>query len=163
MPLTIERSAGFIVYVDPDAEHAERLYLLLDYGKHWDYAKGHVEKSEDDLTAAIRELEEETGIDDAEPITGFSHELQYFFRHPKRGLIKKTVIFFLARARDTHVEVSHEHETYAWLPLPQALKRLTFPNARKALELAATFLGDAVPPKPKTKKKAVKKKKSKEK
>jgi 8-oxo-dGTP pyrophosphatase MutT (NUDIX family) len=163
MPLRTERSAGFIVYVDPDAEHAERLYLLLDYGKHWDYAKGHVEKGEDDLTAAIRELAEETAIDDAEPITGFSHELEYFFRHPKRGLIKKTVVFFLARARDTHVEVSHEHETYAWLPLTQALKRLTYPNARKAMEAAATFLGEPVAPKPEKKKKASKKRKSKEK
>ena len=158
MPLRTERSAGFIVYVDPDAEHAERLYLLLDYGKHWDYAKGHVEKGEDDLTAAIRELEEETGIDDAEPITGFSHELEYFFRHPKRGLIKKTAVFFLARARDTQVEVSHEHDAYAWLPLGLALKRLTYPNARKALELAAAFLGEAPAPKRKKSKKSTRKK-----
>jgi DNA polymerase len=145
MPVRQERSAGFIVYVEPDAEHKDRLYLLLDYGKHWDYAKGHVEKGEDDLAAALRELEEETGIDDAEPLTGFSHEMEYFFRHPKRGLIKKTVAYFIARARDVHVEVSDEHVGYAWLPLDQARKRVTYANARKVLEAAATFLGETVP------------------
>ena len=160
MPVRLERSAGFVVYLDSDADHSARLYLLLDYGKHWDYAKGHVEKGEDDLTAALRELDEETGIDDAEPLTGFSHELEYFFRHPKRGLVKKTVVFFIARARDERVDLSHEHVGYAWLPLDQALKRLTFPNARKALEAAAAFLGEV--PVSKSEKKP-KKKKSKEK
>ena len=140
MPVRLERSAGFIVYVEPDPAHSSRLYLLLDYGKHWDYAKGHVEKGEDDMTAALRELAEETGIADAEPLTGFSHELEYFFRHPKRGLIKKTVIFFLARARDERVELSHEHVGHAWLPYEQALKRLTYKNARAALEQAEAFL-----------------------
>lgn len=146
--MTKERSAGFIVYVEPDAEHSGRLFLLLDYGRHWDYPKGHVENGEDDLAAALRELAEETGIEDAEPLTGFSHELSYFFRHPKRGLIKKTVIFFIARARDQRVELSDEHVGYAWLPLEQALQRLTYPNARKALEAAAQFLGEDVPKKP---------------
>ena len=150
--MTKERSAGFIVYVEPDAEHADRLYLLLDYGKHWDYAKGHVEKGEDDLTAALRELQEETGIDDAEPLTGFSHEMEYFFRHPKRGLIKKTVMYFIARARDVRVKVSDEHEGYAWLPLDQARERVTFANARQVLEAAATFLGEKVTPRARKKK-----------
>ena len=149
--MRLERSAGFIVYVEPDGEHADRLYLLLDYGTHWEYAKGHVEKGEDDLAAALRELEEETGIDDAEPLTGFSHEMEYFFRHAKRGLIKKTVVFFIARARDVHVEVSDEHVGYAWLPLEQARERVTYANARKVLEAAATFLGEKVPAKTKKK------------
>jgi DNA polymerase len=135
-----ERSAGFIVYVDPD-----RRYLLLDYGRHWDYAKGHVEKGEDDLTAALRELAEETGIEDAEPLTGFSHELEYFFRHPKRGLIKKTVIFFIARARDEHVELSDEHVGHAWLGYEQAMKRLTYKSAKAALEAAEAFLAKKKP------------------
>ena len=57
-----ERSAGFIVYrLDDDGS---RKYLLLDYGRHWDFPKGHLEKGEDDLAAAMRELTEETGIGD---------------------------------------------------------------------------------------------------
>jgi bis(5'-nucleosidyl)-tetraphosphatase len=157
MPVRFERSAGFIVYRDPDPRHPSRLYLLLDYGRHWDYAKGHVEKGEDDFAAALRELAEETGIDNAEPVTGFSHELEYFFRHPKRGLIKKTVIFFLAKIRNELVELSHEHEGYAWLPYEQALERLTYKNAREALQAAEAFLA-----KKKVAKKTIRKRSKKE-
>jgi 8-oxo-dGTP pyrophosphatase MutT (NUDIX family) len=148
-----ERSAGFILYLEPGPKQPSRRYLLLDYGRHWDYAKGHVEKGEDDLAAAVRELAEETGIDDAEPITGFAHELEYFFRHPKRGLIKKTVIFFVARARDEEVQLSDEHVGHAWLPYDQALKRLTYKNARAALEAAEAFLAKAPTGRKRSKKK----------
>lgn len=135
-----ERSAGFIIFVDPDAEHSERLFLLLDYGRHWDFPKGHVEKGEDDLTAALRELAEETGITDAEPLAGFVPEIEYFFRHPKRGLIQKSVVFYLARTRMQIITLSHEHVGFAYLPREQALKRLTYQNAKEVLKNAVTFL-----------------------
>src|SRR4051794_39411145 len=85
---TRERSAGVIVF------HRERgnkpvTYLLLDYGRHWDYAKGHVDKNEDDLSAALRELREEAGMEDVKLMPDFAKEIAYFFRHPKRGLIRK--------------------------------------------------------------------------
>ena len=31
-------------------------FLLLDYGRYWDYPKGHVEKGEDDLAAGREEM-----------------------------------------------------------------------------------------------------------
>src|SRR5690349_6587521 len=54
-----EFSAGFVLFRD-SAEGP--LYLLLDYGRHWDYAKGHLEEGETAWQAAVRELREETGI-----------------------------------------------------------------------------------------------------
>lgn len=131
-----ERSAGFVVYrLTPDGV---RQYLLLDYGRHWDFAKGHVEKGEDDLGAALRELREETGITDARLIPGFQHEITYFFRDRKKGLIRKSVMFFLGQtgAKDDDVVVSHEHEGFTFLPFDQALKKITYPNARQVLKLA---------------------------
>src|SRR5947207_3138150 len=98
MPVRAERSAGVVVYRLARRD-AQPQFLLLDYGKYWDYPKGHVEKGEDDLTAALRELQEETGIDDAEIADGFRHEMTYFFRHKNKGLIRKTVVFFLGRTK----------------------------------------------------------------
>src|SRR3954470_6838993 len=98
-----ERSAGYIIYrVHPgDGPRVDRVeYLLLDYGRHWDFAKGHVEAGENDHQAARRELAEETGITDIQEIDGFAREIGYFFRHKNRGLIRKTVIFFLAEVRE---------------------------------------------------------------
>jgi bis(5'-nucleosidyl)-tetraphosphatase len=137
MPSRAERSAGFIIFRND--KDARRLYLVLDYGRFWDYPKGHVEKGEDDLTAALRELEEETGICDVTQVEGFSHELKYFFRKGKT-LIRKTVGFFLAQSETDKVKLSDEHAGYEWLPIDEALKRVTYPSSRKAMQEAEAFL-----------------------
>lgn len=123
-----------------DDASGTRRFLLLDYGSHWDYPKGHVEPGEDDLTAARRELQEETGITRADFIEGFSREMTYTFRARKGGIIKKTVIFFLAAAHDTAVTISHEHVGFAWVTADESLKKLTFPNARVLLQAAIAKL-----------------------
>jgi len=74
-----ERSAGFICYRRRADVSSGIEYLLLDYGRHWEYAKGHVDPGESDLDAAVRELREETGISDVHVVEGFRHELLYFF------------------------------------------------------------------------------------
>ena len=136
-----ECSAGVICYRTTSS--GARNYLLLDYGRHWDYPKGHLEKGESDKEAAIRELREETGITRLNMHDGFEHELAYFFRHPRRGVVRKTVTFFLASTTQKEIDLSHEHKAYAWLSFEDALQQLTFSTARKALEAAEHFLKSA--------------------
>lgn len=134
-----ERSAGIILYRLPPGG-GDREFLLLDYGRYWDYAKGHVERNEDDRTAALRELREETGIPSAELLDGFAHEMTYFFQS-RRGLVRKTVIFFLGRvAPDTAVTLSPEHVAYAWLPYEAARQRVTYASAKAVLQAAHEHL-----------------------
>lgn len=126
-----ERSAGVVVF-RMDETSAQRAYLLLDYGRYWDFPKGHVEIGEDDRTAAMRELHEETGISQIEWIDDFKREIRYFFRK-QESLIDKTVVFFLARTAETKVTISHEHVTGGFFPFPDAIQRLRYPNARELL------------------------------
>jgi bis(5'-nucleosidyl)-tetraphosphatase len=133
----IERSAGVVIYRQAE----QRLYLLLDYGRHWDYPKGHTEADETPLAAALRELKEETGIADAIVAPGFAQEITYFFRDKRqKRLVRKSVVFFLAQTKSDRVTLSDEHEGYAFLPYDQALKRLTFASARQVLRRAEEFL-----------------------
>ena len=138
-----ERSAGFCIFRPTEAGPE---YLLLDYGRHWDFPKGHVEKGEDDLAAATRELREETGITDFRLIPAFQHEITYFFRDRRKGVIRKTVVFFLAEtsAKPSEIVISHEHEGFEFLPYDAAIRRVTFPNARQILRLAHQVLTGAL-------------------
>jgi 8-oxo-dGTP pyrophosphatase MutT (NUDIX family) len=132
-----EFSAGFVIFRQTDSGPR---FLLLDYGKHWDYPKGHLEKGETAWDAAVRELEEETGIRRVERVGGFKEEMHYLFRSKKRGLVSKRVTFFLGRTETKKVALSDEHEGYAWMAYREALDRLTYPNARRMLRAAWSAL-----------------------
>jgi bis(5'-nucleosidyl)-tetraphosphatase len=135
-----ERSAGFILYRRDPAAPEGRVYLLLDYGRHWDYVKGHVEQGEDDRQAAVRELKEETGIGPPRFVDGFAHVVEYYFRSNRHGLIHKTVAFFLGETDARDVILSEEHVGAAFLPYEAAMARLTYATARDLLKNAHEFL-----------------------
>ncbi|MEK6718982.1 MAG: bis(5'-nucleosyl)-tetraphosphatase [candidate division NC10 bacterium] len=130
-----EISAGVILV----RNRSQREYLLLDYGSHWDFPKGHIEPGEDPQATAARELQEETGIRDARIVPGFKESMRYFYRKAGEGMLK-VVIFFLAETPTGEVTLSHEHSGYVWLSYEDALKRLTFKNARDLLAKAQAFL-----------------------
>lgn len=140
-----ERSAGVVVYrVDEDGG---RRYLLLDYGKYWDFAKGHLEEGEDDLTAALRELAEETGLrgEDVALVPGYCREITYYFRSKgrERGrVVCKQVAFFLAETRRHDVRVSEEHVGYAFEPFAAAVAKVKYPTAKELLRLAEAHLAE---------------------
>lgn len=132
-----EFSAGFLVFRDtPDG----RLWLLLDYGKHWDYPKGHLEEGETAWQAAVRELREETGIRRIDRVTRYERQMHYGFVSSKKGRVIKTVTYFIGRTATEQVVVSDEHTGHAWLPFEQAMERLTYDNARELLAAAEEAL-----------------------
>ena len=130
-----EISAGVVLF----RITGQREYLLLDYGAHWDFPKGHIEKGEEPQITAARELQEETGIRNAQFIPGFKESMRYFYRKGGEGMLK-VVIYFLAETPTGNVTLSSEHSGYLWLPYEEALKRLTFRNARDLLSKANAFL-----------------------
>jgi bis(5'-nucleosidyl)-tetraphosphatase len=136
-----EFSAGFVLF--RATPHGPR-FLLLDYGKHWDYPKGHLEEGESAWQAAVRELREETGIRQVDRVGRFQRNMHYAFRSPKKGQVSKTVTYFLGRTREDAIRISDEHEGYAWLGYEEAVERLTYQNARDMLIAAWKSL--EVPP-----------------
>ncbi len=128
-----EFSAGFVIFrLTADGPR----FLLLDYGRHWDYAKGHLEEGESAWKAAVRELREETGIKQVDRVGKFQKEMHYEFRSPKKGKVNKTVTYFLGRTNAEKVALSDEHTGYAWLPYEEAVERLTYENAKEMLRAA---------------------------
>lgn len=132
-----ELSAGALIFLE---KNGERRYLALHYpAGHWDFPKGGVERGESEEEAARREIMEETGLKVDSFIPNFRKKIDYHYRRAD-GLSHKQVIFFLARANSDRVKISHEHSGYEWLRFDQAIKRLSFENARNILREANEFL-----------------------
>ena len=150
-----EKSAGAVIF---RKEGEKNFYLLLHYnsarpeqkkGGHWDFPKGHIEEGESEIQAVKREIKEETGIDDIKIIDGFKEWIKYFFRKTyglsqeekkKAPWIFKLVIFYLVQTKTEEVKISSEHMGYKWLSYEEALKQLTFKNAKEILKKANDFI-----------------------
>ena len=151
--MPVERSAGAIIFHKPRSrtsslrgKNKEIKYLLLHYPSgsrtsrdYWDLPKGHIEENEDETDTVIREVKEETGLENIKIIEGFKEFIKYFFKS-KGKTIFKTVVFYLAETGDQDVKVSFEHTGYKWLLYEEALSQLTFKNAKEILKKANEFL-----------------------
>ena len=105
---------------------------------HWDFPKGHVEKGEDELQTALRELKEETGIDNIKIVDDFNHHISYTFFRDNETILKE-VLFFLGITNHEKVIISSEHQNFVWLQYESAYERLTYDNAKKTLKKAFDF------------------------
>ena len=133
-----EKSCGAVVFL----KSSEVKYLLLRYGAgHWDFVKGNVEPNENEKDTVVRELQEETGIVDAHFVDGFREKIEYFYR--RQGMtIHKQVVFFIIETNTKTVKLSFEHVGYTWLNYQNAMKKLTFQNAKNVLKKAHELLSD---------------------
>jgi bis(5'-nucleosidyl)-tetraphosphatase len=139
-----DKSAGVIVF-HRDSDGCRFLLLLSRLTKRplWEFPKGGVDEGESLAEAALRELQEETGMgaDDIRLVDGFEHREEYRFtsgRGDSRTLVRKEVTYFLAEARTTEVELSaHEASQYAWLTLAEATRKLKYKARRDMLRRAA--------------------------
>jgi 8-oxo-dGTP pyrophosphatase MutT (NUDIX family) len=134
-----EVSSGFVVYtIDRD----RILYLLLRHPTHWSFPKGHIEHRDNNdlITAAKREMIEETGIENFEIIDGFHKVLSYTFVKDKVE-VTKDVHYFLARCfRKEPIKLSKEHLDFGWFPLRLAYIKLKFENTRELLLEAHEYI-----------------------
>ena len=132
-----EKSCGAVIFIK---KSEETKYLLLNYAAgHWDFVKGNVEDNETEKQTVVRELKEETAIEDAQFLDGFKETIAYFYR--RQGLtIHKEVVFFIMESHTDKVTLSFEHVGYIWLDYQHAMEKLNFKNAKGVLQKAHDFL-----------------------
>lgn len=132
-----EISAGGIVFrkgLESNAPQMDTLVLVSKHSGHhgWVFPKGHVGdkiKDETKEEAALREVEEETGITGTilEPLSPIDY--WYQFADEKRH---KTVFYFLMAYEKGSIDNhDHEMEEVEWLPMQEVEERLTYPGDKK--------------------------------
>lgn len=114
--------------------------VIRDPYKNWGLPKGHIEPPETPAQAALREVREETGLEHVE-VRDELGTIDWWFH--KDGLrVHKFCTFFLMRSSrgDPKPEEGEGITACVWLPVDQALARITYDNARAMVEEAAKRL-----------------------
>ena len=135
----MEKSCGVVLF------NSDKFLLLQHINEdsrvdgHWDFPKGHVELGEEEIDTALRELKEETDIEDVDIIPSFKQFINYNISKDTLSVSKK-VIFFLAETKVWDVSLSSEHQNFVWLNFEEAVERLTYDNAKNILKEAHIFI-----------------------
>src|SRR5947199_3298511 len=100
----------------------------------WGLPKGAVSEGETSEQAALREVQEETGLDAA--IVKPLDTIEYYFR-AGGTLIRKRVDFYLMNyVSGTLTPQLSEVDDVQWVELSEAIQRASFESEKKLLEMA---------------------------
>jgi len=130
-----ERSCGVIIYLDkPDTRY---LVVKSKTNGHWGFPKGHIEESETEIDAAIREVKEETGLEILIH-EDFKTSMEYMM---SESAIRKEVILFLGTPKSTPVTIQEsEIATFKWATFNDTLNLFEYGNQKQSLKQANEFL-----------------------
>ncbi len=105
----------------------------------WEVVHGHIEPGETPAAAALRELQEETGLTPTRLYNLSRVETFYQHRQDELALVPVFVAFTDPEAP---VRLGPEHDGMAWLGVVEARERFAWPRERRALEDIVMLLGE---------------------
>lgn len=109
--------------------------------RFWIFPKGHSEGVENKEEAALRELQEETGVTAIELEKEKIFSMSYNFKHAG-VLVQKTAEFFLGYCDSKDTKITHPKEIIElkWVAFEEAEKLLAHQNSRNILHDVKQFL-----------------------
>ena len=136
-----ETSAGGVVY---RLDGGGPLFLLIRDSYHnWGFPKGHLESGENAQDAALREVREETGLEDV-ALRGTIDTIDWYFRFRGR-LIHKVCHFFLMETGQAQTSPQRAEGITAcqWVAYDAARSVISYANARLVLRHAQEMITGA--------------------
>ena len=143
---TVRRSysAGGVAYRlveigDGGAGGVQVALIATARGSRWQLPKGRLEPGEEAVQAAIREVEEETGLQTV--VEMFLHSVEYSYTDTYQRaipeIVHKRVDFYLLRVVGGELsDLSFEVDGVIWTTPEDALNRLTFAGERECVRQA---------------------------
>lgn len=111
--LVLEAAGGIV-------HHISDAFLMIKRFGVWDFPKGKIEKGETTTEAALREVEEETGVKELRIIQDFPIVF-HIYRHARQWIVKKTFWFYMESDFKGKPEPQKEEDILeaAWIPKAQ--------------------------------------------
>jgi 8-oxo-dGTP pyrophosphatase MutT (NUDIX family) len=134
-------SAGGIAFRMKEGK-LEVALISVGEKERWQLPKGLVGRDEDQETAALREVREETGLETE--LVQFIDKVEYWYYSgsgAKRVRFHKFVYFYLLRFKEGDVQ-DHDHEVNEarWVEIGEARRMLAFSSEKKILDQARDLL-----------------------
>ena len=134
--MTYEVSSGAVVFTRKDG--ALRYVIVRSLEGYYGFPKGHIEGTETEEEAALREIREETGLS-VRLLPGFRTVDEHAVPG-KPGVIKR-IIYFLGEYADQEIRFQKEELLEAPLfSYEEAMERFQFESSRRILTEANDFL-----------------------
>lgn len=144
MKTRVEISAGGVVYRDAK-DGPEVCLIQTQGGEAWQLPKGIVERGEETVEAAMREVSEETGLSSELQQTLDRIEYWYVSNYDEGGPVRvhKWVYFYLLRYTSGETK-DHDHEVddARWFPITEAQQLLSFESEQHVLRMAGESLAE---------------------
>jgi len=140
-----ERSFGVIpIYKDKD--NVFFVCLIRHKQGHWGFPKGHQNINESEEETAMRELAEESGINNIEIIGGQSYAERYSFEQDGMKF-NKSVKYFLGFTssinKATPDNFKKEIPELKWVTYEEAKRLITFQEAKKILNEVFNYINNS--------------------
>jgi 8-oxo-dGTP pyrophosphatase MutT (NUDIX family) len=133
-----EVSAGGVVY----RRNEDNIEVLIckDAGYHrWVLPKGLIGKGEDYERAALREVEEETGVK-ARLVAALGEPEKYIYSSRGVRVFKRVYYFLMEYESGSLDDRDHEMEDVRWVNIDEALEMLAYDGAKRMVKKAAELI-----------------------
>lgn len=138
------KSVFIVVYA---RENNKIRYLLLKrklHWKGWEFPKEGIEKNEREEDAVRRGIREETGLNIKGQIKKLDVHGEYKYKkryNDRPNFIGQSFSLYAAEVVKGKVKLDvHEHSNYEWLEFNDAIRRLTWKNQQRCLEMVNSSL-----------------------
>ncbi|MFC1570407.1 NUDIX hydrolase [Candidatus Omnitrophota bacterium] len=131
--MTEKQFAAGGVVLKGDAEEVKALLIKDSYG-HWTWPKGHIEEGESPREAALREVQEETGLKTLNAWEELGTQ-KYWFTWEGEKVFKTVHIFLIEATEGEELSIQTEEITDGeWLEADQALEKIEYEGSRALFE-----------------------------
>jgi len=132
-------SSGGVIYRIHNGSFDVAL-VLVKGKKTWCLPKGLINKDEDEPTAALREVREETGLN-GDVLKKIGQVSYWFDLKDEAAKVNKTVHFYLIKFLNGNTE-DHDDEVdeARWFPIDEAVRKLSFKSEKGIMEKAKNMI-----------------------